>query len=151
NAEAVAGVSVPLNVFAGYLPVCVLDDDNLSTILPGQMYTFRGGPQDSASPGNYQILAIDGSGGSDDRTGLASGVKNVVGPGGYVDTKPGVTSGPVKQGINTRFDDYGGGTLDANYYPPDLNIKEGITYAQYLDGSPTQAPSHEGIANRRVV
>ena len=150
TANAVAGVSVPLTSFAGYLPVSVVDDDLLSTILPGQMYTFRGSPQDSVSPGNYQILAIDGSGASDDRIGLASGVKNVVGPGGYVDTKPGVSSGAVRQGINTRFDDYASG-LDPAVYPPDTNIKEGITYAQYLAGSPSQSPQHDGVHGRRVV
>ncbi len=150
TANAVAGVSVPLTSFAGYLPVSVVDDDLLSTILPGQMYTFRGSPQDSVSPGNYQILAIDGSGASDDRTGLASGVRNVVGPGGYVDTKPGVSSGAVRQGINTRFDDYAAG-LDPAVYPPDTNIKEGITYAQYLAGSPSQSPQHDGVHGRRVV
>lgn len=150
SANAVAGVSVPLTSFAGYLPVTVVDDDLLSTILPGQMYTFRGNPQGSISPGNYQILAIDGSGAADDRTGLASGVRNVVGPGGYVDTKPGVTSGAVRQGINTRFDDYASG-LDPNVYPPDTNIKEGITYAQYLAGSPSQSPQHDGVHGRRVV
>jgi Flp pilus assembly protein TadG len=150
TANAVAGVSVPLTSFAGYLPVTVVDDDFLSTILPGQMYTFRGDPQGSVSPGNYQILAIDGSGAADDRVGLASGVKNIVGPGGYVDTKPGVTSGAVRQGINTRFDDYASG-LDPDVYPPDTNIKEGITYAQYLEGSPSQSPQHDGVHGRRVV
>lgn len=149
-AEAVAGVSVPLNNFSGYLPVSVVDDDALSTIKPGQMYTFRGAPEGSVSPGNYQILAIDGSGAADDRTGLASSVKNVVGPGGYVDTKPGVTAGAVRQGINTRFDDYGS-QLDPATYPPDTNIKEGITYADYLKGTPSQSPSHPGVAGRRVV
>lgn len=150
TADAVAGVSVPLTSFAGYLPVSVVDDDLLSTIQPGQLYTFRGSPQGSVSPGNYQILAIDGSGAADDRIGLASGVKNVVGPGGYVDTKPGVSSGAVRQGINTRFDDYASG-LDPNVYPPDTNIKEGITYAQYLAGTPSQTPQHAGVHGRRVV
>src|SRR6185295_8941877 len=150
NAKAVAGVSVALNSFAGYLPVSVVDDDDLSTIKPGQLYTFRGSPGGSVSPGNYQILAIDGSGASDDRIGLASGVKNVVGPGGYVDTKPGVSAGAVRQGINTRFDDYAGG-LDAVNYPPDTNVKEGITYQEYLAGSPSKSPSHPGVAGRRVV
>ena len=150
TAEAVAGLSAPLNLFEGYLPVSVITDDLNTQITPGNLYTIRGGPQNSVSPGNYQILAIDGSGGADDRTGLASAVKNVVGPGGYVDTKPGVTTGPVRQGVDTRFDDYSVGQ-DPNYYPPDLNIKEGITYAQYQDGSPTQAPTHDGLANRRVV
>ena len=150
TADAVAGVSVPLTSFAGYLPVTVVDDDLVSTILPGQMYTFRGDPQGAISPGNFQILAIDGSGAADDRIGLASGVKNIVGPGGYVDTKPGVSSGAVRQGINTRFDDYASG-LDPNVYPPDTNIKEGITYAQYLAGTPSQSPSHPGVHGRRVV
>lgn len=150
KAEAIAGMSVPLNLFAGYLPVSVIDNDAVSTILPGQMYTFRGAPQNSVSPGNYQILAIDGSGASDDRIGLASGVRNIVGPGGYVDTKPGVSAGPVRQGLNTRFDDYAS-QLNAVDFPPDTNIKEGITYAQYLAGSPSQAPSHPGVFGRRVV
>ncbi len=150
TAQAIAGMSVPLNEFTGYLPVSVVDDDGVSVITPGNLYTFRGGPQSSVSPGNYQILAIDGSGASDDRIGLASGVRNIVGPGGYVDTKPGVSAGAVRQGLNTRFDDYGS-QLDPATYPPDTNIKEGITYAQYLAGYPSQAPSHAGVAGRRVV
>ena len=151
-AEAVAGVSVPLNNYSGYLPVAVVCDcATCSSLAPGNMYTFRGGPHGSVSAGNYQILAIDGSGASDDRTGLASGVKNVVGPGGHVDTKPGVSAGAVRQGINTRFDDYGS-QLDPVNYPPDTNIREGITYAQYLDpNGPKQSPSHPGVDGRRVV
>ena len=151
SAEAVAGVSAPLNVFTGYLPAFVVDENSPSTILPGNLYTFRGAPQGSVSPGNYQLLAIDGSGGADDRDGLASGVENIVGPGGYVETKPGVTSGAVRQGVNTRFDDYASGMEPADF-PPDTNIKEDITYAEYTDpNGPKQAPSHPGIPNRRVV
>jgi Putative Flp pilus-assembly TadE/G-like len=152
-AEAVAGVSAPLNVFTGYLPAFVVDEDT-ATLVPGQMYTFRGEPGEFVSPGNYQLLAVDGSGGSDDRDGLASGVKNIVGPGGYVDTKPGITSGAVKQGVNTRFDEYASG-MDPAVYPPDTNIKEGIDYETYRNAKPGDAnfvpPSHPGVANRRVV
>ena len=150
TAEAVGGVSAPLNVYVGYLPLFPVSDDAMSTYTPGNLYTIRGAPGNSVSPGNYQILAIDGSGGADDRTSLASGVQNPVGPGGYVQTKPGVTSGAVRQGINTRFDDYaaGGSAVD---FPPDTNIQEGITYQQYLNGSPSLSPSHTGVAGRRVV
>lgn len=150
TAEATGGLSVPLNVFSGYLPAFVVDDNNGSTITPGNLYTFRGAPNNSVSPGNYQLLAIDGPGGSDDRIGLASGVKNIVGPGGYVDTKPGVTAGSVRQGINTRFDDYAS-QLDPATYPPDTNIAEGITYEQYRTEAVTKAPSHTGVPGRRVV
>ncbi|MBA3357692.1 MAG: hypothetical protein H0U18_17480 [Pyrinomonadaceae bacterium] len=150
-AEAVAGVSVPLNQFAGYLPVSVVCDATCTSLVPKQMYTFRGGPQGSVAPGNYQILAIDGSGASDDRIGLASGVKNIVGPGGYVDTKPGVSAGAVRQGVNTRFDDYAS-QLDPINFPPDSNIKEGIDFEEYSDAKGRkQPPSNDGVAGRRVV
>lgn len=150
KAEATAGMSVPLNVFNGYLPVFVVDNNDGTALVPGDMYTFRGGPQNSVSPGNYQALAIDGAGGSDDRTGLASGVKRIVGPGGYVDTKPGVTAGAIRQGINTRFDDYAAGMSPADY-PPDTNIAENITYEQYVKGTVTKSPSNTGVAGRRIV
>jgi hypothetical protein len=142
-------MSAPLNVFTSYIPLSVIDDD-VSVITPGNMYTIRAAPKNSVSPGNYQILAIDGSGGSDDRIGLASGVQNPVGPGGTVSTKPGVTSGPVRQGLNTRFDDYAS-QLDPVSYPPDTNIAEGITYAQYVNGTVTQSPAHTGVPGRRIV
>lgn len=150
SATAIAGASPALNLYAGYLPVSVVEDNVLNTITPGNLYTFRGSPGGAISPGNYQILAIDGSGASDDRIGLASGVKSPVGAGGYVGTKPGVSAGAVRQGINTRFDDYASG-LDPAEFPPDTNVKEGITYAQYLANSPTQSPSHTGVYGRRVV
>jgi hypothetical protein len=115
------------------------------------MYTFRGDPAGFISPGNYQVLAVDGSGASDDRIGLASGVKNIIGAGGYTDTKPGVSAGAVRQGVNTRFDDYAS-QVDPVNFPPDTNIKEDISYAQYLDANgPKQSPSHPGVDGRRVV
>lgn len=161
-AEATAGMSVPLNNFCDYIPVTAIDaEPNL--FIPGQTYTIRRPPGGAVSPGNYQILAIDGSGASDDRYGLGKGVRNCVGAGSYVQTKPGVSAGAVRQGLNTRFGDYGGG-LDADEYPPDENVQEDITYQQYLDaqqardaatgpaGGTYQSPTnHAGVRNRRVV
>ena len=151
KAEATAGMSVPLNVFSGYIPLALIDDE-VSVFTPGQVYTIRAAPNNSVSPGNYQILAVDDPGASDDRVGLASGVRNVVGPGGTVDTKPGVSAGAVRQGINTRFDDYAS-DLDPVSYPPDTNIAEGISYDDYCAGTPTEPPSHTDLAvdGRRVV
>ncbi len=153
SADAVAGMSVPLNVFAGYIPLSVVEgvEDGEECCTPGTLYTIRGAPQNSVSPGNYQVLAIDGPGANDDRIGLASGVRKPVGAGGYVDTKPGVNAGPVRQGVNTRFDDYAS-QLDPDTYPPDTNIKEGITYKEYIDlNGPKESPSHVGVPGRRVV
>jgi Flp pilus assembly protein TadG len=161
-ADATAGMSVPLNTFCDYIPVTAIDANSVY-FAPGNTYTIRRPPGGAVTPGNYQILAVDGPGASDDRIGLGKGVRNCITAGNYVQTKPGVSSGAVRQGINTRFGDYGGG-LDPAEYPPDENVKENITYQQYLDAqqqldagtspnaSTYQAPTRGGgIRNRRVV
>jgi Flp pilus assembly protein TadG len=150
-ATATAGLSVPTNVFCDWIPLAVLDND-IATLLPGNTYTIRAGPQGSVSPGNYQVLAAMGAGGSDVRIGLAQGVKQCISPGQTVPTKPGVNAGDVRQGINTRFDVYSGTFGDPTLQPPDTNIKENITYKQYGDPTgPKQAPTHPGSPERRVV
>jgi Flp pilus assembly protein TadG len=150
TATATAGMSVAPNVIYGWIPLSVIDYD--IPMAPGNVYTIRSGPGNSVSPGNYQILAVAGRGGKDVREGIASGVDEAADIDGYydVDTKPGVTSGPVRAGINSRFDDYTA-QLDPASEPPDTNIKEGITYQQYRDGTATQAPSHPGVEGRRIV
>jgi len=151
RASATAGLSVPLNVFCNWIPLSVIDYD--IPMVPGETYTIRSGPGNTVSPGNYQVLAVSGRGGKDVREGIATGVDLCAEPGATyeVDTKPGETSGPVRAGINTRFDDYSGGTVNPMEHPPDTNIKENITYSQYKNGSPTQAPTHTAVAGRRVV
>ena len=125
---AIAGMSVPPNVHCEWVPLSVID----VPMVPKSTYTIRSAPSSSVSPGNYQILAIAGRGGVDVKYGLAGGVNECVEPGQWydVDTKPGVSSGPVRHGLNTRFDDYGSG-LSPDDYPPDVNIKENITWDDY--------------------
>ena len=149
TATATAGYSVPLNVICPWLPAFVLDyTDN--PIQPGQTYTFRLAPGDHISPGNYQLLAPIHSGGSGDREGMANGVNWCISVGTEVETKPGVTAGAIRQGINTRFDVYAAG-MDPELSPPDDNIAENITYQQYRDRTVVRTPSHTGVAGRRVV
>ncbi len=150
-ATATAG-AFPINTFMDWIPLSVIDYDVPMT--PGNTYTIRSKPNNSISPGNYQALAVAGRGGSDLRAGIASGVHTEAGPGDVyqVDTKPGVNSGPVRAGINTRFDDYAAG-MDPAQYPPDTNVKEGIDYNTYRAGTSVTPPSagHTGVAGRRVV
>jgi len=156
--QAIAGMSVPPNVLCEWIPLSVIDDDIANPFKPGETYTIRGGPHGSVSPGNYQILAIAGRGGADAREGIGRGVNECAAPGAVYekDTKPGVSAGPVRQGLETRFDVYASG-MDWTEYPPDTNIKEGITFNEYLAAQPGssnfQAPSagHEGVPMRRVV
>lgn len=149
SATATAGYSVPLNVICPWLPAFVLDYPT-DPIKPGGTYTFRLEGGSFISPGNYQLLAPIQSGGSGDREGMANGVNWCISVGTEVETKPGVTAGAIRQGINTRFDDYAGG-LDPATSPPDTNIAENITYAQYRDQTVVKLPGHPGVADRRVV
>ena len=156
TATATAGMSVPLNIICNFLPVSVIDYG--TPITPGQTYTFRASSGTSVSPGNYQILAVAGEGGKDVRIGLGAGVDRCASPGEEyaVDTKPGVTAGAVRQGLNTRFDEYQTSQLDPALMPPDKNIKEGITYDKYLTPTgpsdiKTPNPSHAAVAGRRLV
>ena len=151
KASAIAGYSVPLTDICNFLPITVIDYG--TPITAGQTYTFRAQAGGMVSPGNYQILALAGAGGADARVGLAQGVDACAGPGATysVDTKTGVTAGAVRQGINTRFDEYQTSQVNPVDMPPDTNIQENITYDQYKSGSPTKAPSHTGFAKRRIV
>lgn len=179
--KAVAGQSVAINYYCGLEPLSVVQDDTNNAPLnpepgcasqtvftPGCTYTIRmpsngnaggngngnGKKDDDVAAGNYLILAIGGdSGGADVRERLALGGLNCYTLDQCVETEPGITAGPVRQGINVRFDDYQGGGLGASNYPPDTNIKEGITYAQYTSGDAAHivAPSNQGIPNRRII
>jgi len=153
--EAKAGMSVPPNVFCDWIPLAVIDDE-ANPMTPGSSYVIRGGPHGSVSPGNRQILAVDGSGASVVRMNLGKGVRTCAEPGQTYqkDTKPGVDAGPVRDGLNTRFDEYSAG-MSPLEFPPDTNVKENITWEQYRNAAPGSAnwqePSNPGVPNRRVV
>src|SRR5258705_1625434 len=159
SASATAGLSMPLNSFCNFIPLSVIDYD--IAMVPRQTYINRAGSGSGPSPGNYQILAVAGPGGVDVGFGIGSGVDACAEAGATynLDTKPGLTAGKVRTGINSRFDDYQGSQLDPADQPPDTNIKEGITHDQYLaaidplqrNSSNYQAPSNVGVPGRRVV
>ena len=134
SAKATAGMSVPLNIFCDYLPITAIDaeDGDPRRFQKGQLYTIRRPPGDFIEPGNYQILAVDGPGGSDDRFGLGKGVRNCLPAGSYVKTKPGVTTGEVLQGMNTRFGDYTGG-LGPPLYASVSNDRVDIIHDDFLN------------------
>jgi Flp pilus assembly protein TadG len=172
-ATATAGLSVPINTFCNFIPLAVLIDNDLTKLVPGQVYTIRAGSGSTVSPGDYQILAVAGPGGVDVGFGIGAGVDACaqVGATYTTDCKPGLTAGKVRTGLNSRFDDYGGSQLDPTAEPPDTNIKEGLpwkgatpadpSYSKYLgcgrpgaipcDSRYVQAPAHAGVDMRRVV
>jgi Flp pilus assembly protein TadG len=135
-------------------------------------YPIRSSGGNSApGAGNYQVLACAGVGSSVVRDNLAAYGENCacgnVSPGDVIRTETGVLAGPIAQGLNVRFDVYGGGAPNySTAVPPDVNVAEGasqgnganqtwdgITWTQYQASNPFAAPSgsHVGVANRRVL
>ena len=188
NAKATAGLSVPGNVRICIAPLSAVapnpgesfpagsegtcptagiqkytdgtpDCDPTKEFCKGCVYTIRAAPATGPSPGNYQILACAGKGGSAVRDALAAygeGCKcGNVSPGDEigVDTKPGDTAGPVQDGLNVRFDDYKGAVKYSESTPPDLNVYDGIKYTDYAKGTPFKGPidGHTGQPDRRVL
>jgi Flp pilus assembly protein TadG len=70
-------------------------------------------------PGNYNLLSVGGTGAAVLRTNFAGDFSACATIGNNVTTEPGVAAGPVTQGLNTRFNEYGAG-LNAADYPPDV-------------------------------
>jgi Flp pilus assembly protein TadG len=126
------------------------------------VYTIRAEPAGGPAPGNFHGLCCPNQNCDADwlRDRLAEGNNCMqcppVDPGEEIapTTKPGINAGPVRQGINTRFDEYAG-NLNPVDNPPDPNIAtdgdDGITYDEYLAGSPSEPPSHTPQDGRRII
>ena len=145
-------------------------------------YTIRAAPSDGPSAGNFNALSCAGTGACELRMALAAAgnCQCTASPGVEleVNTEPGINAGPVRQGLNVRFDDYTacdpvedptctpGCDTNPDDHPPDSNIHQGnnlsekgqpdysgINWTQYGDGSPSLAPTagFPGQANRRVL
>lgn len=132
-AFAVAGQSPPLNnICDGIIPLAPVPQDsggNIENYVPGNYYVYRLSPGNDVSnvgSGNYLILdfcdalaaqGIDcNHGGATVRDILSGSTQGCIALNIPVCTKPGVAAGPVRQGLNDRFDqdtnqyEYTGGT-----------------------------------------
>jgi Flp pilus assembly protein TadG len=131
SAFAVAGNSPPINtVCDGLLPLSPAPLKNSSggvdPYVLGQIYTLRyaGGNDDIAvGSGNFLILDFSpivggNSGASLVRNLLAGGAAGCFAVGDTVCSKPGVSSGPIQQGLNDRFNS-------------DTDTREGISHSVY--------------------
>jgi Flp pilus assembly protein TadG len=169
--SAVAGQSVELNTVCNVAPFSVVEYNTGDTTTQylnspdcpstkqftrGCTYVIQLEPGNGVSAGNYQLLSFEGErGGSALREKIAIGTDGCVSTNAEIPvyTEPGQKSGPVRDGINTRFDDYGA-NLSYTDYPPDANIREGITYEQYRDPNYFTPPSSAhlpGVWDRRVM
>jgi Flp pilus assembly protein TadG len=75
-------------------------------------------------PGNFQLVRLNGSGGSVIRENMAGSYDACITSNLNAETQTGNVTGPVTQGLNTRFGDYSGGGTNSTDYPPDVVTTE---------------------------
>ncbi|MGI9168005.1 MAG: hypothetical protein ACR2G5_16775, partial [Pyrinomonadaceae bacterium] len=163
--QAVAGKSVGLSGICDFFPAAVALADPSPT--PGTPMTlkFSQGTGNSATllDKDYIILEVPdiNGNGTGETAVLTAGVptfcKNL---GDNINMTPSSNknNGPRNSGdgMNTRFNVYANGygnALKPSVFPPDSNINESITYAQYADKSPLTAPNPNapGKDERRLM
>lgn len=127
-ASAVAGPSPTIDI-CDIAPIVVCADDVSDPYFGFEQGELRmldneAGSHEDIGPGNYQYLRLDcpsGGGAACLRQKMAGGDDQCTATGGTVETEPGQNQGPVRQGFNTRFGEYGGG-LNPAAYPPDVVV-----------------------------
>ena len=122
RASALAGPSPPLGYVCNLLPIAVCSTENTAPYGydTGGVYALKA-TNTGLGSGNYGLIDFDiGS----IRENLAGGYNQCLEVGDELRTKSGNTSGPTAQGLNTRFNRYSGGGLNANEYPPDVVTRE---------------------------
>jgi Flp pilus assembly protein TadG len=123
--SAVAGPSPALTTLCNIMPVFVCADTTKGTAplfnySIGQVVALNltAGTTSTIGPGNYGLLQLGGPGGNVVQNNLAGDYANCASVNDTPQTQTGVQTGPVSQGLNTRFDVYKGG-LTSTQYPPD--------------------------------
>jgi Flp pilus assembly protein TadG len=77
--------------------------------------------QGQLGPGNWDLLALGGVGGSNLRTNIADGFNSMLSVGDWVTTEPGKKVGPVDQGFQDRLDTASSGDPSGTYQSHTLN------------------------------
>ena len=130
-ATAVAGPSGPIGTgesteVCDIAPIAVCTGDLPDPPDPQALRVLKPNPglHDDIGPGNYKMLRLGCNGDACLRQNMAGSEGACATEGEYEDTEPGVSSGPISQGFNTRFYKYQGAGLNEGEHPPDVNTDE---------------------------
>jgi Flp pilus assembly protein TadG len=130
SASAVAGPSPTINTACNVAPMLVCGTPSSTSPAPPNYlwgYTMNA-PQvlksqapgsSQLGPGNFQLIQLGGTGANIVRQNLAGSYAACLTNGNSVTTETGNNTGPVAQGLNTRFGQYSGPTSMAQD-PPDV-------------------------------
>ncbi len=168
--SAVAGessTSVGVNTVCNPLPLALIEDDstscpnnlevvgpcgNTTQYTPGCTYNVHLAPPCSADATQYIVLDEP----SERCTSTDNWNKRIalgldcITACETLEVNEHITASSIRQGVNSRFDSFSGG-LSPSVAPPDLNITNNITYANYKAQSPSTSPTNPGKEDRRIV
>lgn len=166
--SAVAGLSVRLNRFGNTVPLAFVENRGNETkpqylrspdcgstglqYVRGCQYAVQIlDGRDAPTGGTAMVLDLKTRGGNGLRERLGLGSDGYVTMGQTLKRlASGVTREQVSQGLNVRFALYSA-HLNAATFPPDANITQGITHAQYKTPAHLTSPSQAGVWGRRVL
>jgi hypothetical protein len=93
-------------------------------------------PGSTVGPGNFQLIQLGNPGASVVAQNLAGSYANCASVGDSIPTDPGNETGPVSDGLNTRFDIYQGNFHGSqSQYPPDVIVKPAPSTPLSVDNS----------------
>lgn len=165
SASAVAGPSPSINQSCNLVPMMVCGTPapnpapanwdygytpNAPTIM--KLAAPGGG---TIGPGNFQLIQLGGSGANVVRQDLAGGYNGCETLGNSVSTQPGNETGPVADGLDTRFGDYSGSMGGSQaQYPPDVIVTQPnplLTVSTSGSGCSSSAPCIQQGNNGPIV
>lgn len=138
SASAVAGPSPTINQACNIAPMMVCGDPSPLASYWGyqlnapQVLKSSAPGSTQVGPGNFQLIQLGGTGGNVVRNNLAGSFQSCAVSGSSVQTETGNETGPVYQGLNTRFGIYAGAMAGTEaQFPPDTVTK--VSDAPSLD------------------
>lgn len=173
---ATAGMSAPINSICDFFPIAVALDPSINAgdgadgyPAPGTIMdlNFVQGTGSSATVAdkNYIVLEVPdiNGNGAPETAVLSAGITNTcmalnANIQFHMTPSANLNNGPrqITDGTNTRFDVYANGygnALQPSTFPPDSNVREGITFTQYNDRTAVTAPNPNapGQDARRIL
>lgn len=160
--SAVAGYSAPINTICDFFPIAVaLSDPNPVPNTTMTLHFVQGDPgANTLADQDYIIIEVPEISGNGERetVELAAGITTIcqtlnTSVPFHITPSANKNNGPkaIAWGANSRFDNPGKNYIDPATYPPDTNIREGITFAQYDNRTSVTPPSHPGKDERRII
>lgn len=154
SATAVAGASPTANSACNIAPMMVCGNPSAGaaglwgyTLNAPQSLKSAAPGSSAVGPGNFQLVQIGCTGGDCVRQNMAGSYSVCATSGTSIQTQPGSETGPVAQGLNTRFGQYSGPTSMSQDPPDVITNYQSQTLTAQSDGTIWQGSTQVTSSN----